>query len=393
MELIDRINFLKNVAIFDNTPENLVEMIANNLTEISVGKGDHIVLKGEIGDSMYFITSGKVTVHDGDHVFTELNAGDFFGKYYLIDRKERSATVTAIEPCTLLALNHDLFKSLTDGENTIVTGILKTLVGRLRDMNVAEEQLAARNREVEIQKAELEQQRRELLELNATKDRFFSIIAHDLRSPITTLVSLSDVLLTEMESLSPEQTTDVLTSLYDLSKNYLKLLDNLLQWSRMQTGGLIANPEKFDLKELIHEVVSIYQTTAIEKQITLINGVNEHAMIHADVNMIRTVLRNLLSNALKYTNKQGTVKISMEKVAGSAEVSVVDTGVGMTKDMINRLFLLDQTFSTKGTANERGTGLGLLLCKEFLEKNSGILSVKSEPGSGSTFSFLLPISS
>lgn len=391
MEIDERVRFLKTVSVFEETPDDLLRMIAENLTEMDAVAGEDIVLKGSMGDSMYFITQGVVDVHDGDHVFTQLGAGGFFGKYYLIDQKERSATVTAAEPCHLLSLRHDLFYKLTDGENTIVTGILRSLVARLREMNQAEEQLAAKNREIEKQKEELERQRHELSELNATKDKFFSIIAHDLRSPITTLVSLSDIIRTELDYLTPEQKSDVLSSLYDLSKNYLKLLDNLLQWSRMQTGRLDAEPVTFNLVEMITDVITIYRTTAVEKQVSLDWNPEGPVFVFADMNMARTILRNLISNALKYSFPMGSVTVQVDGGDSLATVTVRDNGMGMVPDMVDRLFHIDQTFSTKGTANEKGTGLGLILCKEFVEKNGGNLKVESESGKGSSFSFTLPV--
>ncbi len=258
-------------------------------------------------------------------------------------------------------------------------------------MNMAEEQLAAKNREIEKQKEELERQRHELSELNATKDKFFSIIAHDLRSPITTLVSLSDIIRTELDYLTPEQKTDVLSSLYDLSKNYLKLLDNLLQWSRMQTGRLDAEPVPFNLVEMITDVITIYHTTATEKQISLDWNPEGPVFVLADMNMVRTILRNLISNALKYSFPMGAVVVHVDRGDSLATVTVRDNGTGMVPDMVDRLFHIDQTFSTKGTANEKGTGLGLILCKEFAEKNGGNLKVESESGKGSSFSFTLPL--
>ncbi len=391
MDVPDRVKFLKQVSIFAESPDTLILKVAEKVTEINVATGDTIVLKGEQGNSMYFIVGGSAMVHDGDHVFTTLRAGGFFGKYYLIDKMDRSASVTAVEPCHLLSLDHDLFRAITGGENTVVTGILKALVGRLREMNVAEEQLAAQNQEIEKQKEELEKQRLELFELNATKDKFFSIIAHDLRSPITTLISLSDILRTEKENLTPDQNNEVITSLYDLSKNYLKLLDNLLQWSKMQTGGMEAVPEIFNLTEVIADAVTIYKTTAAEKQISLVNNVQMPVMVFADINMIRTVVRNLVSNALKYTNKNGIVSISKQVGESQVTVSVQDNGIGMSSDMVERLFLLDKAFSTRGTSNEKGTGLGLILCKDLLKKNDGSLQVISEPGTGTTFLFTLTL--
>jgi len=392
MEITRRVAFLKTVSIFSESPDTLLRQIAENLIEMEVSEGEHIVLKGEMGDAMYIIVDGRVKVHDEDYIFSVLNKGDVFGKYYLLDRKERSATVTALSHTFLYRFSQELFYAVTKNETTVITGVLRALVSRLRDMNLAEEQLASQNYEIVRQKEELEKQKKELIELNATKDKFFSIIAHDLRSPISTLISLSEMLRTDIDQLTGIETHEILSSLHNLSRNYLKLLDNLLQWARMQTGRMQANPEKFNLLWVIDEVFRFYKTTAFEKHVNLINHVTDEIMVFADKNMIKTVLRNLVSNALKYTAMDGYVELGIRMLPGFVEVFVKDNGLGMTDEMVEKLFRLDTTFSTVGTANEKGTGLGLILCKEFIEKNHGTILVESEYGYGSTFRFTLPLS-
>jgi len=392
MEITRRVAFLKTVSIFSESPDSLLSQIAENLIEMEVSEGEHIVLKGEMGDAMYIIVDGRVKVHDEDYIFSVLNKGDVFGKYYLLDRKERSATVTALSHTFLYRFSQELFYAVTKNETTVITGVLRALVSRLRDMNLAEEQLASQNYEIVRQKEELEKQKKELIELNATKDKFFSIIAHDLRSPISTLISLSEMLRTDIDQLTGIETHEILSSLHNLSRNYLKLLDNLLQWARMQTGRMQANPEKFDLLWVIDEVFRFYKTTAFEKHVNLINHVGGEIIVCADKNMIKTVLRNLVSNALKYTAMDGNVELGIRMLPGFIEVFVKDNGLGMTDEMVEKLFRLDTTFSTVGTANEKGTGLGLILCKEFIEKNHGTIMVESKYGYGSTFRFTLPMS-
>jgi len=392
MDINRRISFLQNVSIFSESPADLLCQIAENLEEMEVSEGDDIVLKGEMGDSMYILINGKVKVHDQGHVFSILKAGDVFGKYYLIDKKQRSATVTALNRSFLFRFHQDVFYAVTKNENTVIRGILKALVSRLRDMNVAEETLAFQNTEIIRQKEELERQKKELQELNNTKDKFFSIIAHDLRSPISTLVSLAGVLRTDLSSLTPEEVHEIMTSFYDISKNYLKLLDNLLQWSRIQTGGLTPVIEPIDMIPLIEEITGFYQFRAIEKKVELIDHASGSVMVQADKNMVRTILRNLISNALKYTEPGGRVEVTIASENSWAEISVRDTGTGMSKVILEKLFHPEQTFSMPGTNSEKGTGLGLILCKEFVGKNGGIISVESKPGEGSCFSFTLPLS-
>ncbi len=389
MDIERRVIFLKTVSIFTESPESLLRQIAENLIEMEVSEGSHIVLKGEMGDAMYIIVDGRVKVHDDDYIFSVLNKGDVFGKYYLLDKKERSATVTALSHSFLYRFSQELFYAITRNETTVITGVLRALVGRLRDMNLAEEQLAAQNREIIRQKEELEKQKKELIDLNTTKDKFFSIIAHDLRSPITTLISLSEMLRTDIDLLTGKETHEILASLHDLSKSHLKLLDNLLQWARVQTGRMEANPEKFNLVRIIDQVVGFYTVTAFEKQVNLASSAEGEIMVFADKNMIRTVLRNLVSNALKYTAMEGAVVLGAKRLPDRIEVMVKDNGLGMAPEMVAKLFKLDQTFSTAGTADEQGTGLGLILCKEFIEKNRGTISVESVHGHGSTFRFTL----
>ncbi len=392
MESLCRVAFLKTVSIFSESPESLLRAIADKLVKMEVAEGEHIVLKGELGDAMYIIADGRVKVHDGDYIFSVLKKGDVFGKYYLLDKKERSATVTALSHSYLYRFSQELFNDVTRNENSVITGVLKTLVDRLRDMNIVEEQLASQNHLIAKQKEELEKQKKELIELNATKDKFFSIIAHDLRSPISTLVSLCEILRTDADLLTGKETHEILFSLHDLSGNYLKLLDNLLQWASIQTGKIIANPETFNVVSVINEVIGFYKILASSKQVNLHSAAEGDINVLADKNMIRTVLRNLVSNALKYTNMGGAVALGVTLLPDMIEVYVKDSGIGMNAETVEKLFKLDQTFSTVGTANEQGTGLGLILCKEFIEINNGSVHVESEPGNGSTFRFTLPLS-
>lgn len=392
MNIDQRINFLKKVPIFQETPEPVLHQIAGSLIYMDVSQDEHIVLKGELGDAMYIIVDGRVKVHDEEYIFSTLKTGDVFGKYYLLDKKERSATVTALTHTILYRFNQDVFYEVTRSENTVIRGVLKALVGRLRDMNIAEEKLAAQNHEILRQKEELERQKKELVDLNTTKDKFFSIIAHDLKSPISTLILMSELLRTDIDLLTPEETREILSSLHNMSRNYLKLLENLLEWARIQTGRLDPAPVQFDLVQMVNELVEFYKISAAEKQVGLVSNVAGTIMVYADSNMTRTILRNLISNALKYTAMNGTVTVDAVCADGMAGVSVRDDGIGMSPEKVGKLFKLENTISTPGTLNELGTGLGLILCKEFVEKNGGTIGVTSESGVGSVFRFTLPLS-
>lgn len=383
-KLSRRIAVLKDVSIFEETPENTLVHIAESLSYERIPDNTTIVHKGERGDSMFIIESGSVKVHDADYVFSVLKTDDVFGEYYLIDSEERSASVTTIEDTELLRIQQDTFYQIMAKNINITRGILKASVGRLRKMNEIEEEIARKN-------IEIEKQKKELIELNATKDKFFSIIAHDLRSPLGTIISFFEFLNSNMDDLDKSEIIDLVHSIYKSTDRLLKLLDNLLQWSRVQTGQLECKPEVFDVKGIVHANIDLLRMNAEKKEIVLYSEIRDRIMVFADQNMINTVIRNLINNALKFTHPGGSVWITAKKINGKAEIAVHDTGVGIPKETLNKLFRIDLKHTTIGTDEEKGTGLGLNLCKEFVESNNGKIQVESTPGKGTVVKFNLPL--
>lgn len=238
---------------------------------------------------------------------------------------------------------------------------------------------------------ELKFAREELKELIATRDKFFSIIAHDLRNPLQFLVLSSDLLYNDYESLDEESRKDYIRKFYNGTNRISTLLENLLDWSRSQRGLIECKPEKMDVRAMAEENVDLLKTQARNKEIRVASRVEPGVFAFADKNMIRTVLRNLLSNAVKFTNPGGDVIIDAFKMGDVVEIIVSDNGVGMTPEAVDELYKIAGSNSSLGTAQERGTGLGLILCKEFTEKNNGTIKVVSEPGKGTTFTVTLPI--
>lgn len=236
----------------------------------------------------------------------------------------------------------------------------------------------------------LKQYTEELKELNKTKDRLFSIIAHDLKTPFQGLLGYTKILATEYSSLSEEEKISFITSIEDLSNNAYKLLENLLEWTRLQTGKNTFNPENFNLFLELYPTISIVKQTAGKKEIQLNCDIDNSIFIQADKNMVSTIVRNLVSNSVKFTNPGGTIKLAATKYDNFVEISVEDNGVGINKETLEELFKFDKTITTKGTANEGGTGLGLLLCKELVEKHGGEIRVESEVNKGSRFVLTIP---
>ena len=237
---------------------------------------------------------------------------------------------------------------------------------------------------------EIKLKNEELSELNATKDKFFSIIAHDLKSPFNSIMGFSQLLVEQVNNKDYDGLGKYAGIILHSSEKAVSLLMNLMDWARSQTGRMEFIPEYFELVDFINDIIPIFNDIAGQKSITIFTDVPPNAPVFADRAMINTVLRNLISNAIKFTRPNGMITITATEKPDLLLVSVRDTGVGIPKARIDKLFRIDENYSTRGTANETGTGLGLILCKEFIEKHNGEIWVESKEGTGSTFYFTLP---
>ena len=235
----------------------------------------------------------------------------------------------------------------------------------------------------------IKQQNTRLAEANAEKDKFFSIIAHDLKSPFSSIEGYCRLLVEQIGEKRYETAVEHAGIIVQSSQLAMELLKNLLEWSRSQTGRMKFNPVGFDVANEVRELARFFTNIAKQKEITINLDLPGRAMVFADQAMINTVLRNLISNAVKFTKPGGEVLVSVMREEEEFIVSVKDNGVGIEPERIGKLFRIDKTSSTAGTGNEQGTGLGLILCKEFVEKSGGLIHVESEAGKGSTFRFSL----
>ncbi|HEY4784869.1 MAG TPA: two-component regulator propeller domain-containing protein [Bacteroidales bacterium] len=268
--------------------------------------------------------------------------------------------------------------------------LLKETAESLGETNAIMEE---RQQLIEEQKEELAAHRDELAKLNAQKDKLFSIIAHDLKNPFNIIIGYADLLLLNNRVYDAEKRHRFLTFLQQSAHNAYLLLENLLQWSRSQSGTLVFDPLPLNIDKLI--VNSIKQVTDIAEN-KGVNIVFEHehkdVIVQADENMINTVVRNLITNAIKFSHKGGNITVYLSKADNQfAKISIADEGVGMTQETCNNLFRIDKNFSTIGTAGEKGTGLGLVLCKDFIDTHKGKIWVESEPDKGTTFIFTIPL--
>ncbi|MEI7831286.1 MAG: HAMP domain-containing sensor histidine kinase, partial [Prolixibacteraceae bacterium] len=230
-----------------------------------------------------------------------------------------------------------------------------------------------------------------LIELNTTKDKFFSIIAHDLINPFNAIIGLSNHLLELVKGKHYEQIAEFASIILKSSNRAFDLLLNLMEWAQSQSGRMEFKPEYFELNAIIKEEILLLNGNAEQKSIIIATELSSIILVNADKAMLSTVLRNLISNAIKFTNQKGKITIASMFKQHELIISVIDNGVGMSKERLNQLFKIDESYSTRGTQNENGTGLGLILCKEFIEKNNGKIWAESEIGVGTTFYFSLPI--
>lgn len=241
------------------------------------------------------------------------------------------------------------------------------------------------------QKQEIEEKNRKLQELNSTKDKFFSIIAHDLRGSFNTILGFSDLLISDNEEYNQKRIMNYANLVNSSAKSSFNLLENLLEWAMSNRKIMTYKPQSFDLKKFVTDNENIWQSTAMKKNISIKNALSDNCMVYADPNMLNTIMRNLITNAIKFTHKGGKITISSLQREKEMEITISDTGIGMSEEVKRNLFKIDNKKSSLGTEKEGGTGLGLILCKDFVEKHNGKIWCSSELGKGSDFKFTIPL--
>lgn len=254
------------------------------------------------------------------------------------------------------------------------------------------EEAEKKNLELQRVKEELEEKNLELQKIIKERDRFFSIIAHDLRSPFNGFLGLTELLVEESSTITEVDRNVLLKMLNTSAINTYNLLESLLEWSKMQQGTISFCPLETSLYHEIGKMIKIFKDLALSKGIKVFNKIPLDAKVLVDINMFQTIVRNLVSNAIKFSNENDEIIISAEEINSKfIQISIKDTGIGMNPSMVSDLFRLDTNTGRKGTKGEPSSSLGLIICKDFIERHGGKLWVESEEGKGSTFHFILPI--
>ena len=358
---------MANILIVDDIPANLKVL------------GD--ILKSE-GYKVRPVPSGALALQVAekerpDLILLDIMMPDMDG-YEVCRRIKANPRLNDIPIIFISALNetNDVVKALKSGGVDYITKPFQ-----------AEEVIARVHTHVKLY-----QQSIELQNLNITKDKFFSIIAHDLKGPMGGFKGMTELLAEHIPNMTMDEVQEHLGTLRDSSSNLFRLLENLLQWARLQQGSIPYNPEPIYLQSIVMESIGPIQESAKHKDIEITQDISGQLKVFADNNMLQTVLRNLLSNAVKFTINGGNVNLIAKTTDNkNIEISIIDSGIGMSPEMIDNLFRLDSPSGRPGTAGEPSTGLGLLLCKEFIEKNGGKIQVESEVGKGSVFILTIPL--
>lgn len=286
-------------------------------------------------------------------------------------------------------------KSFKEDELIKLMNLYLRFINWEREINERlEDKIVELNHEIQ-RREQIERELKELSvklhEANKTKDKFFSIIAHDLKNPLSSFKNMAGILFNEFQEMSDKELSEFLSAMKDSANGLYSLLENLLMWARTQTGAIVIKPELFNLKEIIYEVLNPINNLANDKKINLQMTIDDNLNVYADSNMISTVIRNFVTNAIKFTNFGGEVTVTALQTGDEVMVTVSDTGVGMNSDEVDKLFNIAAGQQSKlGTNREPGTGLGLVICNEFILKHKSRINVKSQEGVGTKFSFVLP---
>jgi PAS domain S-box-containing protein len=338
-----------------------------------------------------------ITNQQGKYLYTNKAVSIMLG---YTSEEMKSKTIAEISPPNKIEEYFEFFKQiLSEGKGFTEIELLRKDGGYIStDLNAVvlpNGQVYGSCRDITKRKQtenDLRDNYKRLRQLNVDKDRFISILGHDLKSPFNNLIGLSEVLKVETTRLKTEEIEDIAKDIHKSAKIANKLLDDILMWARTQQGKIPFKPQILSFKDIFKDTLEILTPNANAKNITIKYFATDKINVFADIDMIKTVLRNLVSNAIKFTNSGGSINIDAKQNSENVIISVSDNGIGIPPDNLTKLFDISEVLTTTGTAKETGTGLGLLLCKEFVDKHGGKIWVESEVGKGSDFIFNLPIS-
>lgn len=392
------ISILQRLELFKEFDNDTLLELAKNMTEVRYKKDEIIYSEGTPGKLLYIILDGSVSIHSKNHIFNTFTANQYFGEYSFLDGSAHSTNATATRSTRLLILSNEKFNKIIESKPELWHKLINPMIDRLRRCNTQEEQLTLKTEEIERQqnllieeKKELERQKILLEQKNEAKDKFFTIISHDLKNPFSAIINITDFMLNDVYHSDPQKDKDYIKQINFYSHKIYGLLENLLQWARSQTGQIKISYKKIPLVFTFNNILEVLSANAQQKKITIDMNIDPDLCAFGDMNMVTFIFRNILSNALKFSPEKSTINIKAKEKDDMIEVSITDQGIGMDNEQKAKLFRIDSRSLVHDENNElEGTGLGLILCKEFVEKNNGTIWADSIKGVGSTFYFTIP---
>lgn len=394
--LTDSLELLKRVEFFQNVPPALLKEVSSRLSLSIKSDNQRVVTKGEKGDAMYFIRSGRVKVHDDASIYAELEAGELFGEMALLDAMPRSASVTTLEPSLLYKLKKTDFYEIVSGNAAALQGIIQLLARRMRQSN---ERIAAtaRAREAELKEhaAQLELARKRAEEANNAKTEFLAHMSHDLRNPLNAVSGCASLLgQTKLDARQLHLNNLIKSGAQNLSDKISKILE----YSRLQDGSYPVQHVDFNLNALLTDSTRIFLHEAEQRNIAfeyIVESNDPLPVFRGDPLMLKRIVENLLSNAFKYT-REGKVVFKLANLGGEngvvmLQLEIIDTGVGIDQEKLDDIFRPFFQLDATTTKEFQGVGLGLNITRQFLKLMGGEISVTSEPGKGSKFICKIPL--
>ncbi|MEA1896240.1 MAG: tetratricopeptide repeat-containing sensor histidine kinase [Bacteroidota bacterium] len=364
--------------------KNLISLVHNNLAQLY--ELNHKFEKALFHFNIYHQLQ--------DSIFEKNKANVIFEKQMIFETENQLKEIELLEKDKSLQRIEITKQKYIGIFIIIISGFLFAIIILsglfVQDRNKNSALIQTKNIELYYSNKQIEESRMELMTLNNAKDKFFSIIAHDLINPFNSFIGLSEILYSNIDKLSDSEIKKYSSWIHTSAKNLFHLVQNLLHWSRSQVGKLNNSPKYLDLQELVQDLITLSESQIREKDIVITANITKDTKVYADPDILSSILRNLIGNAIKFSHPGGKISIQTVEVGPLLKLSVEDSGVGIKNKDLKKLFSLKENFSSRGTNNEEGTGLGLILCKEFVEKIGGALSIKSREGKGSIFSFTIP---
>lgn len=404
LPLSERLEFLRKRPIFSEAGEKVLFELALSLKEKEVPRGAVIIRKGETGEAVYIIASGKVRIHDGNHVYARMEEGQLFGEYALIDQHVRSASVTAEEDCLLLQLDKSDFYKVAAGDPGILQGVLKELIGRIRQMNQLEEKLSRsylkiqnqkdliekQNENILQQKIQLEQQNFDLTKLNEEKNQLIGTVIHQIKNPLTSALCMADM-LDARDGYVDETEREGLSIIRNSIKRINNLINEILDVSVIDSKVYQLKTEMLDLKVILNELLDNYQYFINQKNLHLIRTVES---VSAKLNRVYVtqIFDNILSNAIKYSPEAGKLSVQLSLAGDIIRFSVRDEGPGMDRQQTEGIFNRYRRQIHMTEQDKSQEGLGLAIVYKYTTALNGNVILNTAPGKGTTFTVELPVS-